>query len=162
MTEAASVCDFGMSAYECWKMPLIRALNRENKSKHSICPKSSDHVMKIENILTCNDQFNFSSHNLIKTYSNHAKSDYKHGKIQNLKSHQVRPHKVLDLLSYPKCNICLKTFSRPSSLKTHSYTHTGEKPVGCSTPNCGMRFNVISNLRRHTKKCRSDNDIVHE
>ena len=29
------------------------------------------------------------------------------------------------------CSECSKTFSRPSALQTHSYTHTGEKPHAC-------------------------------
>ncbi|ORY94014.1 hypothetical protein BCR43DRAFT_507243 [Syncephalastrum racemosum] len=50
-----------------------------------------------------------------------------------------------------QCVICQKYFSRPSALRTHSYTHTGEKPFECDAPGCGRRFAVISNLRRHFK-----------
>ncbi|KAG1119034.1 hypothetical protein G6F40_001749 [Rhizopus arrhizus] len=50
-----------------------------------------------------------------------------------------------------QCVTCLKLFSRPSALKTHSYTHTGEKPYECSSKGCGRRFSVVSNLRRHLK-----------
>ncbi|ODQ68167.1 hypothetical protein NADFUDRAFT_81206 [Nadsonia fulvescens var. elongata DSM 6958] len=49
------------------------------------------------------------------------------------------------------CNICGKRFSRPSSLQTHMYSHTGEKPFVCDHPDCGRRFSVTSNLRRHKK-----------
>ncbi|KAI7858592.1 hypothetical protein BDC45DRAFT_403566, partial [Circinella umbellata] len=50
-----------------------------------------------------------------------------------------------------QCTTCSKAFSRPSALRTHMYTHTGEKPFECTTPGCGRRFAVISNLRRHFK-----------
>ncbi|KAI8969240.1 hypothetical protein BDF20DRAFT_790721, partial [Mycotypha africana] len=50
-----------------------------------------------------------------------------------------------------QCPECLKIFSRPSALQTHSYTHTAEKPFKCSSPNCGRSFSVVSNLRRHFK-----------
>lgn len=51
-----------------------------------------------------------------------------------------------------KCKICDKRFTRPSSLQTHMYSHTGEKPFACDFDGCGRHFSVVSNLRRH-KKC---------
>ncbi|CDH59191.1 predicted protein [Lichtheimia corymbifera JMRC:FSU:9682] len=50
-----------------------------------------------------------------------------------------------------KCLYCQKGFSRPSSLRIHVYSHTGEKPFDCPEPGCGRRFNVQSNLRRHLR-----------
>ncbi|KAI8138131.1 hypothetical protein BJV82DRAFT_524077, partial [Fennellomyces sp. T-0311] len=49
------------------------------------------------------------------------------------------------------CEFCFKAFTRPSALRPHRYTHTGEKPFACHVPGCGRRFTVISNLRRHYK-----------
>lgn len=49
------------------------------------------------------------------------------------------------------CRICGKTFARPSSLTTHTYSHTGQKPFNCEHEGCGKKFNVVSNLRRHYK-----------
>lgn len=49
------------------------------------------------------------------------------------------------------CPVCKKRFTRPSSLTTHIYSHTGEKPFICEVANCGRHFSVISNLRRHRK-----------
>ncbi|KAL1919955.1 uncharacterized protein VTP21DRAFT_1887 [Calcarisporiella thermophila] len=54
------------------------------------------------------------------------------------------------LKRYP-CGICQKRFTRPSSLATHVYSHTGEKPFRCPVEGCGRHFSVQSNLRRHTK-----------
>jgi len=50
-----------------------------------------------------------------------------------------------------KCKVCDKRFTRPSSLQTHVYSHTGEKPFACEVPGCGRHFSVVSNLRRHNK-----------
>lgn len=50
-----------------------------------------------------------------------------------------------------KCTFCQKAFSRPSSLRIHIYSHTGERPFVCSEPTCGRKFSVQSNLRRHLK-----------
>ncbi|KAI9489717.1 hypothetical protein BDB00DRAFT_726141, partial [Zychaea mexicana] len=50
-----------------------------------------------------------------------------------------------------KCTVCVKRFTRPSSLATHMHSHTGEKPYKCQIEGCGRRFSVVSNLRRHAK-----------
>ncbi|KAG9101726.1 hypothetical protein FRC06_002692 [Ceratobasidium sp. 370] len=50
-----------------------------------------------------------------------------------------------------ECQYCGKRFNRPSSLKIHVNTHTGEKPYKCSFPSCGRRFSVMSNMRRHSR-----------
>ncbi|KAI9296551.1 hypothetical protein K502DRAFT_289276 [Neoconidiobolus thromboides FSU 785] len=56
-----------------------------------------------------------------------------------------------------RCTICGKGFSRPSSLTTHTYSHTGEKPFRCNVEGCGRQFSVVSNLRRHGKVHQSSN-----
>jgi hypothetical protein len=65
-----------------------------------------------------------------------------------------------------QCAYCTKTFSRPSSLRIHTYSResnsplcpheadypdTGERPYICQEPSCGRRFSVQSNLKRHAK-----------
>lgn len=57
-----------------------------------------------------------------------------------------------------KCKICDKRFTRPSSLQTHMYSHTGEKPFACEVEGCGRHFSVVSNLRRHRKVHKNDNN----
>jgi uncharacterized Zn-finger protein len=53
------------------------------------------------------------------------------------------------------CQTCNKGFSRPSSLRIHSYSHTGEKPYKCQHAGCGKTFSVRSNMKRHEKGCHS-------
>ena len=73
-----------------------------------------------------------------------------------------------------KCKICDKRFTRPSSLQTHMYSHTGEKrkyhtlatyytrcanvspAFACDVEGCGRHFSVVSNLRRHRKVHRGE------
>ncbi|KAJ1813609.1 hypothetical protein LPJ56_005115 [Coemansia sp. RSA 2599] len=50
-----------------------------------------------------------------------------------------------------QCSRCKKYFTRPSSLATHTYTHTGEKPHECPIAGCTKRFSVLSNMRRHMR-----------
>lgn len=49
------------------------------------------------------------------------------------------------------CHHCSKKFSRPSSLRIHIYSHTGEKPFVCHHQGCGRSFSVHSNMRRHLR-----------
>ncbi|CAO3702331.1 unnamed protein product [Rhizopus stolonifer] len=49
------------------------------------------------------------------------------------------------------CPYCEKAFNRPSSLRIHTYSHTGEKPFICSKEGCGRTFSVQSNMRRHLR-----------
>lgn len=73
-----------------------------------------------------------------------------------------------------KCKVCDKRFTRPSSLQTHMYSHTGEKrewvrpgialpqvnvspaAYACEADGCGRHFSVVSNLRRHRKVHKGD------
>ncbi|KEY73117.1 hypothetical protein S7711_04867 [Stachybotrys chartarum IBT 7711] len=53
------------------------------------------------------------------------------------------------------CAICNKAFSRPSSLRIHGHSHTGEKPFKCTQAGCGKAFSVRSNMKRHERGCHS-------
>ncbi|KAI0785616.1 hypothetical protein C8Q75DRAFT_794569 [Abortiporus biennis] len=61
-----------------------------------------------------------------------------------------------------ECSYCGKGFTRPSSLKIHINTHTGEKPYVCPFEGCGRSFSVQSNMRRHARVHTRNTDVQPE
>ncbi|KAF1808868.1 hypothetical protein P152DRAFT_206566 [Eremomyces bilateralis CBS 781.70] len=58
------------------------------------------------------------------------------------------------------CPTCAKAFSRPSSLRIHSHSHTGEKPYKCPHLGCGKAFSVRSNMKRHERGCHASGGVM--
>ena len=63
-------------------------------------------------------------------------------------SHLSANSKVVTKRPY-KCQICEKSFSRPSYLAAHSNLHTGEKPYKCQ--HCEKSFAMSTTLTRHMR-----------
>ncbi|EGC49893.1 C2H2 finger domain-containing protein [Histoplasma capsulatum var. duboisii H88] len=86
-----------------------------------------------------------------------AQQHHHHSMISTWQHHHYFPPS--NTAPYPQnhdryiCRICHKAFSRPSSLRIHSHSHTGEKPFKCPHVNCGKSFSVRSNMKRHERGC---------
>ncbi|KAJ7594010.1 hypothetical protein C8J56DRAFT_1043797 [Mycena floridula] len=65
-------------------------------------------------------------------------------------AYNPHPQDKLTISKY-ECTYCGKGFNRPSSLKIHLNSHTGEKPFVCPVDSCGRSFSVLSNMRRHAR-----------
>ncbi|KAJ7287572.1 hypothetical protein C8J57DRAFT_591024 [Mycena rebaudengoi] len=70
-------------------------------------------------------------------------------------SNQFYPTRAPSSAARHQCTYCNKRFNRPSGLKIHLTTHTGDKPFICPEESCGRSFSVRSNMRRHVR-------IVHQ
>ncbi|AMD22618.1 HHL152Cp [Eremothecium sinecaudum] len=54
-------------------------------------------------------------------------------------------------LTAKTCPVCLKAFTRKTSLNTHMLIHADIRPYRCRYNDCNKTFNVKSNLNRHLK-----------
>ncbi|XP_050397868.1 zinc finger protein 235 [Patella vulgata] len=67
----------------------------------------------------------------------------------NKSSRPTRSRGTAKIKSVPTCELCGRTFTQQSSLKTHMSIHTGEKPFQCGV--CGKSFNQNKRLEGHMR-----------
>ncbi|ODH53729.1 hypothetical protein GX48_00147 [Paracoccidioides brasiliensis] len=117
------------------------------------CPYYSASVVSVDSSVTDYSSTTSESHDAMPSRTLPRPSGLIHGAIPGPQSMmgQFSSKIPSNTQKKHKCKICDKRFTRPSSLQTHMYSHTGEKPFPCEFPGCGRHFSVVSNLRRHNK-----------
>ncbi|RHZ20626.1 hypothetical protein DYB37_002003 [Aphanomyces astaci] len=101
-----------------------------NKRRHTVTSAMVDHATRQQ--LQSNGQVKFMEQ--VEMYS----------KVKQAKS-KTQPSQR------HACEMCHKQFRGRSELQNHVRTHTGEKPLVCSHPNCGKTYAHSSNLRAHER-----------
>jgi uncharacterized Zn-finger protein len=74
-------------------------------------------------------------------------SSHSRNHIHNPSDYSSNHHNAVDKVNI--CGTCRKCYARPSTLKTHMRTHSGEKPYICSL--CPKTFTQAANLTAHMR-----------
>ncbi|KAF5393200.1 hypothetical protein D9757_000530 [Collybiopsis confluens] len=91
-----------------------------------------------------------ASHGTSHSESPHSGSLRPQGYPQSPPAGVTEEHSGARVAKY-ECSYCRKGFLRPSALKIHLISHTGEKDYVCPEESCGRRFGVRSNMLRHIR-----------
>ncbi|ORZ06880.1 hypothetical protein BCR42DRAFT_426630 [Absidia repens] len=127
---------------------------------YSDLTNSKDYFHQSQQRLSMDQSYHHPSLDLSPSSSSSSSDNYSHQQRYSTNNNPTTSssssssHTVTTAATTPrryKCTVCVKRFTRPSSLATHMHSHTGEKPYKCLMDGCGRRFSVVSNLRRHAK-----------
>lgn len=151
---------------QCTKLfPSAERLADHHRKSHPLCSvcgtqfsgilKLREHEMKEHGLLPyscsyCPKTFNHKTHRDLHEKARHTREKNCHCDICGRSfscASVLKTHRLTHFNKTFICEVCGKTFYHASHLKRHTLVHQEVRPYSCST--CGRGFNQAANLRSH-------------
>ncbi|CAL9733529.1 hypothetical protein MOSE0_B03092 [Monosporozyma servazzii] len=133
-------------------MPTATNIQGMNATMFQQFSHENDIVNSVKGKYPRNNSFHDLPSNRMATEPTQAIKEETHTSIDNIPSlAAIQTNLNIAKRLRKQCPVCGKICSRPSTLKTHYLSHSGDTPFKCTWSGCTKSFNVKSNMLRHLK-----------